>query len=181
MINDPRLFRSIKLCQIIAAFRCIDRFILYSEYCILHNIVRSFCGDVLYHCLNGYTSFVDLYEKIDISIDYYFFCCIIFYLEASRGAAAQSVIVKPAGCGFDPPLEEMKYLLKFIFLFFALVSRKARRWVLPLNTQCLQNSAESGERRVLTLGSLGLPCCVRDTTWSWFTINSYTKISPLRY
>ena len=36
--------------------------------------------------------------------------------EASRGAAAQSVTVKPTGCGFDP-LEEMKYLLKFIFPF----------------------------------------------------------------
>ena len=32
-----------------------------------------------------------------------------------------------------------------------------------LNTQCLQNSAESGERSVLTLGFLCLPYCVRDT------------------
>ena len=50
------------------------------------------------------------------------------------------------------------------FHFIAL----ARRWVQPLNTQCLQNLAESGERSVLTLGSLYLPCCVRDTAWSWF-------------
>ena len=33
--------------------------------------------------------------------------------------------VKPNGCGFESPLEEMKYLLKFIFLFFALVSRQS--------------------------------------------------------
>ena len=43
------------------------------------------------------------------------------------------------------PLEEMKYLLKFIFPFLL---GQARRWFLPLNTQCLQNSAESGERSV---------------------------------
>ena len=41
----------------------------------------------------------------------------MYYSEASRGAAARSVTVKPTGCGFDPPLEEMKYLLKFIFPF----------------------------------------------------------------
>ena len=33
----------------------------------------------------------------------------------------------------------------------------------PLNTQFLQNSAESGRRIVLTLGSLCQTCCVRDT------------------
>ena len=44
------------------------------------------------------------------------------------------------------PLEEMKHLLKFIFPFLRSgVEAKARRWVLPLNTQYLQNSAESGE------------------------------------
>ena len=26
----------------------------------------------------------------------------IFFIEASRGAGAQSVTVKPTGCGFDP-------------------------------------------------------------------------------
>ena len=35
-------------------------------------------------------------------------------LEVSRGAAAQSVTVKPTGCGSS--LQQMKYLLKFIFL-----------------------------------------------------------------
>ena len=40
----------------------------------------------------------------------------ILKIEASGGAGAQSVTIKPTGCGFDP-LEEMKYLLKFIFSF----------------------------------------------------------------
>ena len=30
---------------------------------------------------------------------------------------AQNVTVKPSGCEFDPPLEEMKYLFKFLFPF----------------------------------------------------------------
>ena len=66
------------------------------------------------------------------------------------------------GCKIDwlwvrSPLEKMKYLLKFIFLLFRSgVEDNARRWVLPLNTQCLQNSAESRERSVLTLSSLCL-------------------------
>ena len=48
------------------------------------------------------------------------------------------------------PLEEIKYLLIFIFLFLRSgVKAKTRRWVPPLNTQCL-----------LTLGSLYLTCCV---------------------
>ena len=45
---------------------------------------------------------------------------------------------------------------------------KARRWVPPLNTQCLHNFSESVERSVLTLGSLWLPCGVRETAWSCF-------------
>ena len=55
------------------------------------------------------------------------------------------------------PLEEIKYLFKFSFLCY-LCRGNARRWVSPLDTQCLQNLAESGERGVLTLGSLCLPC-----------------------
>ena len=65
------------------------------------------------------------------------------------------------------PLEEMKYLLKFIFPFLR-SGIEAKVWVLSLNTQCLQNSAESGKTECLTLGSFCLPCCVRDTAWSWF-------------
>ena len=63
------------------------------------------------------------------------------------------------------PLEDMKYLFKCIFTLLTLLyisffslwcPGKARRWVTPLNTQSLQNSAESGERSLLTLGSLCL-------------------------
>ena len=39
---------------------------------------------------------------------------------------------------------------------------QARRRVPPLNTQCLQNSAESGEWSTLTLGFLCLPCYMQD-------------------
>ena len=46
-------------------------------------------------------------------------------LEASRGAGAQSVTVKPTGFGFDP---EIKYLLAFIFSFLRSgVEAKAQR------------------------------------------------------
>ena len=73
-------------------------------------------------------------------------------------AKARGVTVKPTGCGF----KEMKYLIKFIFSFFR-SGVEIKRGVLPLNTQYLQNSAESREQSVLTLGSLCLPCCERDT------------------
>ena len=37
-----------------------------------------------------------------------------FYMEASRGAAAQSVTVKPTGCGFDPHSRGWNIYLNFI-------------------------------------------------------------------
>ena len=46
---------------------------------------------------------------------------------------------------------EMKYLLKFIFQFLRSGVEGKRGVEFCLNTQCLQNSAESGERSVLTL------------------------------
>ena len=78
--------------------------------------------------------------------------------QASRGAGA-------CGCKYDRfwfrfLVEEFKYL---IFSFFR--SGVCARWVPPLNTQRLQNSAES--RSVLTLSSLCLSCYMRDTTWYW--------------
>ena len=42
---------------------------------------------------------------------------------ASRGAAAQSVTVKPTGCGFDPHSRRWNIYLNLYFHFFALVSR----------------------------------------------------------
>ena len=56
------------------------------------------------------------------------------------------------------PLEEMR---KFIFSFL-------RSGV--ENMEFLQYSAETGDQSVLTICSLCLPCCVRDTAWSRFVI-----------
>ena len=58
-----------------------------------------------------------------------------------------------------PLLEEMKIYLKFYFISSLWCRGKERLWVLPLNTQCLLSSAESGEQSVLILGSLCLHCC----------------------
>ena len=74
------------------------------------------------------------------------FNLLLIIFEASSGTKSDWLWVRS-------PLEEMKYL-------------KARRCVPLLNTQCIQNLAETGERIVLTLGSLCLPCYVRDTAWS---------------
>ena len=77
-------------------------------------------------------------------------------MEASRGAAARGVTAKPDWLWVRSPLEEMKYLLKFILPFLR-SGVEVKRGVLPLKMQCLQNSAESGERSILTLGSLCQP------------------------
>ena len=84
----------------------------------------------------------------------------------------------------------LKFYQIFIYIFIYIYNfisslwcrGKARHWVPPLNTQCLQKSAEIGEQSVLTLGSLCLPCCVRDTAWSWVRSTvpwSYEKIKFL--
>ena len=73
-------------------------------------------------------------------------------IEAIRGAGAQIDRL-----WVQSPLEEMKYLFEFIFPFLR-SEVEAKRGV--------ENSAESGERSVLTLGSLyrhRVPSCVRDT------------------
>ena len=76
-------------------------------------------------------------------------------------------------------LEEMKYLLKFIFLRSGVEVKRGVEFCLN-NGQCLQNSAESGERSILTLGSLCLPCCERDTAWSWFSNKKYFYYCPFK-
>ena len=75
---------------------------------------------------------------------------------------------------------EMKYLIKFIFSFLNSGieakcgvefhhSRTSRTSGSPGTSSTrrkfwnFQNSAEDGERKVFTLNSLYLPCCVRDT------------------
>ena len=79
------------------------------------------------------------------------------YFGASRGAVAQSVTVYACGCLWvRSPLEEMKYLLKFL------------RSDVELNLT--RRLRESGERRFLTLVSLCLPCCVRNAALSYIIL-----------
>ena len=89
--------------------------------------------------------------------------------------------VKSTGCGFDPPLEDMKYLFIFIFPFVrsGVEAKRGVEFSQPLNTQCLQNSAENGgERSVLILGSLCLPCSVlqREANLICFFFCSGTRV-----
>ena len=60
----------------------------------------------------------------------------------------------------------------FIYIFISSLwcKGKAWRWVSPLNMQCLQNSAKSGERSVLTLGSLCLLCAGYSVKLIWFDL-----------
>ena len=79
---------------------------------------------------------------------------------------AKSMTVKSTDCGFDQHSREWT-----IYLHFSHWCRgKAQCWVPLLNTQCLQNSAKSGKRSVLTLDTLCLPCCEQDTGWSWLVL-----------
>ena len=65
--------------------------------------------------------------------------CDLVRFEASRGAGAQSVTVKPTGCGFDLRSRRWNIYLILYFHFFALVSQHAmppelgRKWW----TECL--------------------------------------------
>ena len=99
--------------------------------------------------------------------------CLQFIYEASSGAGAQSVTVNRLVVASIPTRGDEIFTQIYISISSLWCRSKARRLVLPFNAQCLQNLAESGEQSVLTLGSLCLPCCVRDTAWSW--INYYKK------
>ena len=57
-------------------------------------------------------------------------------------------------------------LILLYFVFLALVSKTSVA-LSSAKAQYLQNSAENGERSVLTLDSLCLPCSVRDTARSY--------------
>ena len=93
---------------------------------------------------------------------------LLYQFEIQSWRRGAECACKSTGCGFDPQSRRWNIYFTLIFLFLRSgVEGKARRWVLPLNTQCLQNSAESGERSVLTRGSLCLSYYVRDTAWSW--------------
>ena len=63
-------------------------------------------------------------------------------------------------------LEEMKYLFTFCVVF--------RQW-----TRNTSRTRRKIRNNVLTLGSLCLPCCVRDTAWSWFFLNTLCEVAGL--
>ena len=99
--------------------------------------------------------------------------------EASRDAVAQSVTVKLTGCGFDPRSIRWNIYLNLFFHFFALVSRLSA--ALSSATQHAmppEFGRKWGTECLMTLGSLCLPCCVRDTAWRMlvFIINGYTYV-----
>ena len=85
------------------------------------------------------------------------------YIEASRGAGAQSKRDCKRDWLWVRSLHEEIIFYLNLYFHFALVSRvfKAQRWVPPLATR--NASVESGEQSVLTLGSLCLLCCMRET------------------
>ena len=49
----------------------------------------------------------------------------------------------------------------FFFYCFHKTRRRARRWVLPLNKQYIEDSAAKGEHSILTLGFLCLTCFIK--------------------
>ena len=64
-------------------------------------------------------------------------------------------------------LEKMNYLLLILYylLIFSILRSDNNARVLALNTECLKKFVGKWgrDRSVLTLGSIYLPCCVRDT------------------
>ena len=64
-------------------------------------------------------------------------------------------------------LEKMKYLFK---IYISVCWLWSRGKALSSATQHAMSPECGGnwENGVLTLGSICLPCCVRNTTWSWF-------------
>ena len=86
---------------------------------------------------------------------------ILLSQEASRGAEAQSVTVKRLVVGsIEWGLEEMKYLIKFIFPFFR-SDVEAKRGDDIFAIQYAMPPEFRRKRSVLTLGFLCLPCCVQ--------------------
>ena len=85
-----------------------------------------------------------------------------YSLEASRGAGAQNVTVKLTGCGFSRKWNS--YLHKY-FHFFALVSRQSAALSSATQHAMPPEFSRKWRHSVLALGSLCLPCCVRNTAW----------------
>ena len=90
-------------------------------------------------------------------------CYNVSEIEASRGAAARSVVVQPTGCGFDPHSRRRNIYLNLYFHFFALVSKLSAGLSSTTQHAMPPEFGRQWGTGVLTLGSLCLPCCVRDT------------------
>ena len=94
--------------------------------------------------------------------------------EASCGAGAQSVnaqLLSRLSVGSIPTRRNELFILIYISILSVWCRGKVRRWVPPLNTQCLWwwDLMESRELWcVLTLGSLCLSYCVRHAAWRSF-------------
>ena len=83
--------------------------------------------------------------------------------EARRGAVAQSVTVKPTGCGFDSHSRRLNIYLNLYFHFFALVSRQNAALSSATSNVMPPEFGRKWGTECLTLVFLCLPCCVRDT------------------
>ena len=88
--------------------------------------------------------------------------------------------VNATGCGFNLYSKKWNiFFLIYISISLLWCRNKSRRWVTPLNKQCLQSSAKIEELSIWTLGSLCLPCYMRDTAWSWLDFLYMTKNTHL--
>ena len=76
------------------------------------------------------------------------------------------------GCGFDPHSKKWNIYLNVYFHVFALGPSQSA--ALSCATQHAMLSEFGGkwgtEGLNTNLGTLCLPCCVRDTAWSWFNL-----------
>ena len=79
--------------------------------------------------------------------------------------------------GSIPTQGDKIFTYTYIFISSLWCLGKVRRWVLPLNMQSLQNSAENGKRCVLTLSSLCLLCAGFSVKLIYFQVkmNLWTK------
>ena len=82
------------------------------------------------------------------------------------------------GCRFDPQSRKNYYFL--IFPFFR-SSIKAKSPPLSFATQYLEKFDGKCALIVLTIGSLCLPYCMQNITWSWFKISSCHSIKKLKH
>ena len=81
---------------------------------------------------------------------------------------AQIVTVKSTGCGFDLHSRRWNIYLNLYFHFLVLVSRQSAALSSAIQQAMPPEFGRKCQRRVLTLGSLCLPCCVWHIAWIWF-------------